>query len=471
MYDRVGQQAAFQGIRMEAKRRLGFVLLGGATTGAQVRDVRLINELVRRGHQCFVWWGFERDYHSRLDPRVEQRWLFHHARYASYSKLLPFIPGGNILDDFSGRIFSRVGGRMMRDLVVDRFPGVVDHGLQGMIRQVCRGVGQDRRLIDQFAHELTATGVSHVFPMLAVLAPFVLAAAKQTRQKVDCTVTFQGYELYSLAARQVGLEAEFYHKLKLAVAESGRTPVTVSRPYAERIESEVGIRADDFRIIPPGIPEAKVMDRDKALEILRQETGVDFTRKPVISFLGRIDSEKGVDLLLMAARLLKQRNIDARVVICGAAAFGTNYRTACRQISGHLGLDVCWRGFVSNEVRTALMQESYCLVYPSIHHEPFGMVPVEAMSHGTPVVVSDTGGVAELVRWNDLEGGITFRSWDSGDLAVELERLLTNTDHYDRLRRGTQSVASHYTIGRMTDELLDLVDNESLAAVPQARAA
>ncbi|MCA9065986.1 MAG: hypothetical protein KDA96_23115, partial [Planctomycetaceae bacterium] len=68
---------------METPRKLGFVLLGGATTGALIKEIRFINELAARGCECHVWWAFERNYQTELHPSVQQRWLFHHARYAS----------------------------------------------------------------------------------------------------------------------------------------------------------------------------------------------------------------------------------------------------------------------------------------------------------------------------------------------------------------------------------------------------
>src|SRR4249920_448511 len=69
-------------VRREPSPAFGFILVGGALTGAQVRDVRLANELVRRGYPVHVWWAFDWPRDGRLDPAIEQRWLFSSPRYS-----------------------------------------------------------------------------------------------------------------------------------------------------------------------------------------------------------------------------------------------------------------------------------------------------------------------------------------------------------------------------------------------------
>jgi glycosyltransferase involved in cell wall biosynthesis len=106
-------------------------------------------------------------------------------------------------------------------------------------------------------------------------------------------------------------------------------------------------------------------------------------------------------------------------------------------------------------MRDALYAYSRCIVYPSIHREPFGMVAAEAMSYGTPVIVPDIGGITEAVEWDGVSGGLTFRSWDSADLARQLERVLTDDDLHRSLAANTRAVAAHFTVDRMTDRVLE----------------
>lgn len=192
---------------------------------------------------------------------------------------------------------------------------------------------------------------------------------------------------------------------------------------------------------------------DKARQLVQAELSIK-ADTPIITYLGRQDSEKGIDLLLYAARLLQKRGHKFQVVVCGPETFGS-YRKTCEDIAGHLEIPILFTGFVSSEVRQAVMQCSRCVVYPSIHGEPFGMVPVEAMAVGTPAVVPDDGGVAELVHRGSLRGGLNFRCWDSGDLAAQLERLLTDETLHSELAGNAREVASHYSISKEVDLTLE----------------
>src|SRR5204863_9479990 len=107
-----------------------------------------------------------------------------------------------------------------------------------------------------------------------------------------------------------------------------------------------------------------------------------------------------------------------------------------------------------DRIRDGLYRHSRCLVYPSIHLEPFGLVVAEAMSHGTPVLVPDRGGITEAIECGGMAGGLKFEAWNSGDLARQLERLLTDDTLYRDLAANTRNVAASFTIDRMTDETL-----------------
>jgi glycosyltransferase involved in cell wall biosynthesis len=98
---------------------------------------------------------------------------------------------------------------------------------------------------------------------------------------------------------------------------------------------------------------------------------------------------------------------------------------------------------------------SRTVVYLSIHEEAFGMVPVEAMVQATPVIVPDVGGVASLVRIERFEAGLNFRCWDSGDLARQLERLLTDTSLHARLAADARAVADNFSVERQAEHFLD----------------
>lgn len=426
------------------------ILLGGARTGALIHELRRINELADRGYTCHIFWAFERSYDVKIDPRVKQHWLFHCGRFAGPMHYFGHVIGRTI-ENRTGKLMSFLGRAKGQELVRKYAPGLVRLELNRTVAGISRGIAHDRPLINEFTRKLQRVGVTHVLPMLGILAPFA-KAARDNGADIKYSVILQGYELYvnlgDDAYRQAALKC-----IRDAITSSDYPPVTFTRWYAERIEREVGIAADDFTLIHAGVHTEGPIDSEKARQLLHTELPVE-ADVPIITYLGRQDSEKGIDLLLYAVRLLKQRGHKFQIVICGPETFGS-YRKTCEDIGGHLEIPILFSGFVSSEVRQAVMQCSHCVVYPSIHGEPFGMVPVEAMAVGTPAVVPDDGGVAELVTRGTLRGGLNFRCWDSGDLANQLEKLLTDNALHAELAANAQEVASHYSISKEVDQALE----------------
>jgi glycosyltransferase involved in cell wall biosynthesis len=173
-----------------------------------------------------------------------------------------------------------------------------------------------------------------------------------------------------------------------------------------------------------------------------------------VTYLGRQDPEKGIDLLLYAVRMLADRGVKLQLACVGGSSFGLQYRKSMEAIAEHLRLTVFWKGRVSNELRSALFRHSRCVVYPSIHREPFGMVAAEAMSFGTPVLVPNLGGITEVIQADGRRGGIAFEAWNTANLAEQLGKLVTDDVLHRELAANARTVAEQFTVARMTDQVL-----------------
>jgi glycosyltransferase involved in cell wall biosynthesis len=143
-----------------------------------------------------------------------------------------------------------------------------------------------------------------------------------------------------------------------------------------------------------------------------------------------------------------------QLAICGPTLWGDHYGRVCRQIAEEVRCPVLWRRFVPDEVRAALFTASRCIVYPSIHREPFGMVAAEAISYGVPAIVPDLGGVQGAVEVDGAAAGLKFKVWDSGDLAEQIGRLLTDDGLRARLVAAGPRVAEHFSIERLGERVL-----------------
>jgi len=425
---------------------LGFMLVGGTLVGAQVRDIRLANELARRGHRVVAWWAFDRPNESVLHPSIEQRWLFSWSRYLGRR-----CPG---LKDTLGTASFRFTPQRVRGWIAQRTPGFMELQLQSILKVVCRGVETDPHLITRFASQLAAAGVTHLLPNLEMLAPFANAACRQLPRPPKVLVTFQGYEIYANSARSLGLEGVLYGRLRQAVEETPYPAITVSEAYSQRVTREVGLAPDQLAVIPPGVPVERPLELAEAWRLVASQFPGLKPQLPIVTYLGRRDSEKGIDLLLYAGRLLQHRGLPVQLLAVGPTAFGETYIRACDQVARHLRIDLHTAGFVSDQLRSALFRVSRAVVYPSIHEEPFGMVPVEAMAQGTPVVVPDQGGIASVVESEGSVGGLRFACWDSGDLAGQLARLRDPSPLWQQLHQGALQVARSFSVQRMGERVL-----------------
>jgi glycosyltransferase involved in cell wall biosynthesis len=112
-----------------------------------------------------------------------------------------------------------------------------------------------------------------------------------------------------------------------------------------------------------------------------------------ILFLGRMSPDKGAHLAIDAARQAK-----IRLVIAGKCTEPTEHAYFREQIEPRLGPDVEWVGEADTGTKKDLLSHARCLLFPIEWEEPFGIVMVEAMACGTPVVALPHGSVAEVVE-------------------------------------------------------------------------
>lgn len=149
---------------------------------------------------------------------------------------------------------------------------------------------------------------------------------------------------------------------------------------------------------------------------------------PLVTYAGRLVYEKGVQHLIAAVPGLRERHPGLRIVVAGDGP----YR---KDLEAQAGRAVTFAGFLTGHDLTALMGASDCYVVPSIY-EPFGMVALEAAAAGTPVAVSATGGLAEIVE--DGVTGVTFPPRDPAALAAAVGAVLADHEYARTLARAAR---------------------------------
>ncbi len=168
---------------------------------------------------------------------------------------------------------------------------------------------------------------------------------------------------------------------------------------------------------------------------------------PLLFAVGRLVHEKGWHVLIAALAGLRRTYHHARLVLAGVGGYRDELQSVARQ---HDVLSaVTFAGFISDEDRNKLYSSADIAVFPSLY-EPFGIVALEAMALRCPVVVSDTGGLREVVQANRtgvLVQPDNVEALVAGLVATLHEPTLTNeriSSAYDdtRITYGWQTIAA-----------------------------
>ncbi len=196
------------------------------------------------------------------------------------------------------------------------------------------------------------------------------------------------------------------------------------------------------------------LDRTK---ILRLHTGVDTqlfcpkdvpkSERPTIIFAGRISKTKGVDVLLEAALRMAADHPDLRLRMLGRGDGVFIDRLKQRALSADFPDLLDLPGFVPHEELPFHFSRAHVFAAPSIYEAGPGLVNLEAMACGLPVVASSGSGAAEVVLHE--QNGLLARPGDVGSLEAALRRLLESPGARlamgERARRYVETEASRET--------------------------
>jgi glycosyltransferase involved in cell wall biosynthesis len=169
--------------------------------------------------------------------------------------------------------------------------------------------------------------------------------------------------------------------------------IVCSHYMVQQLHHEFHVPLDKLDMIPNGvdIPVYPFADDQHRAEV-RQRYQPHVA--PLLFAVGRLVHEKGWHLLIRALGEVSHRFPEARLVLAGVGA----YQAELHRVALDAGVDerVHFAGFISDTERNQLYAVADMAVFPSLY-EPFGIVALEAMALRCPVVVSDTGGLREVV--------------------------------------------------------------------------
>ena len=188
---------------------------------------------------------------------------------------------------------------------------------------------------------------------------------------------------------------------------------------------------DKINVIPNGINTTAFNGVEKDYEF-RRNYAMD--NEKIILFMGRLVNEKGVQHLIDAMPKVLEYYHDAKLVIAGKGGMLDELK---RKVS-YLGIEnkVCFAGYLNSRQVAKMYKCADIAVFPSTY-EPFGVVALEAMLAGIPVVASDIGGLNETVE-HEITGMKSYAG-NANSIADSIITLLYNPELCDRIVKNAKA--------------------------------
>lgn len=231
--------------------------------------------------------------------------------------------------------------------------------------------------------------------------------------------------------------------------EANKIIVTSGSMKAE-IQGHFHLPQEKIEIIPNGI-DPKKYNASVDRSAVRGRYGVNPHEKLVLC-VGRLVPQKGIDYLIRAVPRIAGRYPEAKFIIVGEGWLRGHLEYASRS-TGHQW-KITFTGWIPDQELVALLNSADVLVVPSIY-EPFGIVALEGMATGIPVVASDIGGLAEVVEHERT--GILAYPRNPESIAWAVDRVLSDPDHSKWLvqnaRKMVQKAYSWEAIAMRTAEV------------------
>ena len=218
--------------------------------------------------------------------------------------------------------------------------------------------------------------------------------------------------------------------------------IAVSRSASD-FATSCGVAPD--LIIPNGV------ELDEFAGVERRFTVED---RPIVLFFSRVDERKGLDTLIRAMPIVRRRVAGARLIVAGSFALSDDRVVAYRDMAARLSIDAQFMATPTDAEKRDLFARATVLCAPALGQESFGIILVEALAAGLPIVASDLAAFRDVLDGGRL--GLLVPPADEAALADALVQALVNPE----LRRRLSTDGNAYVV-RFS---WDVVADQTLAA-------
>ncbi len=245
-----------------------------------------------------------------------------------------------------------------------------------------------------------------------------------------------------------------YHSIASRGAEKAEAIITISNEVHSQVQEYFSVPSEKLHLILNGFDEKifRVYDLGKK-EVLRDffpsSEVNNFKEQRIVSFVGKLTDFKGVDLLIRAAADYERRLPGTITLITGDGEL----RDELQSLADRVGAEGVY--FLGNQPQQQVARINNIAdlaVFPS-RGEPFGLVALEALACGTPVITSDSGGFPDFI--NNRVGAL-FNSDDHQDLCDKIIEGLEKDYKEEKGEYAVKYANNNFSWSRVIDEVLEV---------------
>ncbi len=237
----------------------------------------------------------------------------------------------------------------------------------------------------------------------------------------------------------------FFHPMNVAMdyvaSRDADRVIAISDHAYEQLTTWYRLREDKLEMIPHGVDTEWFYPRGEQHPVVDEE-------KTTLLYVGRLGARKGLDLALRA--LAEVNDEDVELLIAGTGRHEETLRELARELE--IADQVQFLGYVPNENLPVLYSSSDIFLLPS-EYEGFGLVLLEAMACGTPVIGVDAGGIPTVVPENDAGQLVSRRV---SDVVSAIDHIRSNKNTGADIEEAARTYAQEYTWAESTERIAEL---------------
>lgn len=257
------------------------------------------------------------------------------------------------------------------------------------------------------------------------------------------------------------MEGDYRSKGEKRVMQMADKIVAATPAEEAQLEFLYGLDRQKIVTIPPGVDTSRFypIEQEEAKEAINIPC-----KNRLLLFVGRIEPLKGLQNLLKAIALIRERRTPAETCYCLVVIGGdpnasieamSSEMINIKRLSKELGLEdlVVFLGKRAQDTLPYYYSAADILIMPS-YYESFGMVALEAMACGTPVVASQVGGLPFLVQ--DGKTGFVVPGGDPEALVEPLMKLMNNDELRETMGKQAAEYALQYDWKLISERMIDV---------------